>query len=96
MKYINKTGKDVQMNLPRTSPVEWVVVKEGESKEINVTESYAARFGLYTEEEHKALEEEKTKEEEVVPEESSIGEVKVETKKVKETKKKTSKKKSKK
>ena len=86
MKYINATKQDIQMNLPKTMPVQWVVVKVGETEDIDVDVAYAKRFGLLTNDTLKEMAmEEKVEKERVEAEESKIGEVVGETKKIAKT-----------
>ena len=84
MNYINKSGHDVQISIPGRDPIEWIVVKKGEIKDLPISQSRAAKNGLYTEERWAEMTKEKEAEEKekVKAEESSIGHVKVETKKI--------------
>lgn len=84
MEYINKSKMDVQISVPNSNPVEWIVVKMGEKKDLPISERRAALNGLYTEAKLAAMTKEREVEEKekVKAEESSIGHVKVETKKI--------------
>ncbi len=84
MKYINKSGEDVQVSVPGSNPVQWIVIKKGEKKDLPISESRAALNGLYTPAKLKEVAEEAKaeKDKQVEAEESSIGHVKVETKKI--------------
>lgn len=97
MKYKNVSGKDVQISIPKSNPVQWIVVKKGETKDLPISEHRAKLNGLYTEErlDEIAKEKEAEEEEKVKAEESSIGHVKVETKKIEEKDSKEAKKKKK-
>ncbi len=88
MKYINKSGEDVQISIPRSNPVEWIVIKKGETKDLPISESRAALNGLYTEEKLSEMNKEAKEEDEkkVEAEVSSIGHKKIETKQIAEPK----------
>lgn len=96
--YVNKSGKDVQVSIPKSNPIEWIVIKKGQKKDIPISEHRAGLNGLYTVAKLKELAEEKKAEEDeqVKAEESSIGHVKVETKKIADPEKMEKKKGSKK
>ncbi len=84
--YVNRSGEDVQVSIPGSNPVQWIVIKENEKKDLPISESRAALNGLYTLAKLKELAEETKVEEDkqVKAEESSIGHMKVKTKKIAE------------
>ena len=84
MKYTNRSGKDVQISVPESNPVEWIVIKKGETEDLPISQRRAALNGLYTEERWDQLVKEDAETKKVEAEKSSIGHVKIETKKVKE------------
>lgn len=88
MEYINKSGEDKQVSIPGSNPIEWIVIKKNEKKDLPISERTAELNGLYTPAKLKEMSDEANAEvdKQVKAESSSIGHKKIETKKIAEPK----------